>query len=141
MRSAVQLGLFCGLIAIDQYTKTHLASTYTLNQGVSFGIGAALPPLVLGGLLGVILLLGVKVVSISLVQTWSRYAYLVILFLAGACSNLLDRVWWGGVKDWLPIPLTGLYNNLADWYITIAVVWYLVRVILEKNKTAEIRTT
>lgn len=39
-------------------------------------------------------------------------------------SNLLDRLVYGGVRDWLTVPVLGLKNNLADWAIVGAIVWY-----------------
>jgi len=51
------------------------------------------------------------------------------LILAGGLSNLIDRIVWGGVRDWLPIPLTPLHNNLADWLIVIScigLVWLMI---------------
>lgn len=48
------------------------------------------------------------------------------LFLGGALSNIADRLWLGGVRDWLVIPGTRLYNNLADYAIAVAVIWLIL---------------
>ena len=46
------------------------------------------------------------------------------LIIIGALSNLLDRLRYGGVIDFinLQLPFTSVFN-LADAYISIAVVW------------------
>lgn len=43
----------------------------------------------------------------------------VLVILAGAIANLIDRIVWGGVLDWWPVPFIGLKNNLADWTIFV----------------------
>ncbi|HCC84855.1 MAG TPA: hypothetical protein DEP87_04195 [Candidatus Pacebacteria bacterium] len=47
------------------------------------------------------------------------------LIWGGGMSNWLDRWLMSGVRDWLVIPGTPLKNNLADWAITLGVVWWL----------------
>jgi lipoprotein signal peptidase len=67
---------------------------------------------------------------------WRAYPRLAGLFWAGVVANMIDRVFFGGVRDWLPIPGLGLYNNLADWYITaalLALVSYEVRELYERH--------
>jgi len=49
---------------------------------------------------------------------------LLTIFLSAGFSNLLDRIIYGGVRDWLP--LLNLKNNLADWLIFVsllAIIW------------------
>lgn len=48
------------------------------------------------------------------------------LFFGGAVSNILDRMFFGAVKDWIKIPLFGIYNNLADWFIFIGLAMFLI---------------
>jgi lipoprotein signal peptidase len=53
------------------------------------------------------------------------------LLLAGIWGNIFDRIFVGGVRDWLPVPayelffgLT-LYNNLADWFLTVGCILWI----------------
>lgn len=113
---------FIVLIAVDQASKhwavTHHLITESYNTGVSFGVFSQIPPLFLG-----IFLVAVLVALLELFSAfWSKYPYLGVLFFAGGISNILDRWWFGAVRDWLPLPGTGLYNNLADWYIAVAII-------------------
>lgn len=64
---------------------------------------------------------------ILLIFMWSilkKYPIILGLFQGGAVSNVLDRLVYGGVRDWLAVPILGLRNNFADWAIVIALVWY-----------------
>lgn len=57
------------------------------------------------------------------------------LFIGGAVSNIIDRIYFGGVRDWFPIPFVGLRNNLADWAIFLAVFLSVVQLASRKGKT------
>ncbi len=54
------------------------------------------------------------------------------VFLSSSLSNLSDRVMFGGVRDFLVIPGTSLYNNLADYLIMMSVL-YLVLIQYRSN--------
>lgn len=54
-----------------------------------------------------------------------------ILIIAGALSNLLDRVRFGGVVDWLSIPGIGA-SNFADGMIIVGA--FTIVCMLVKNK-------
>ncbi|MBU0978365.1 MAG: signal peptidase II [Patescibacteria group bacterium] len=107
------------VVLVDQVTKGLVelgwwGGVTTINPGFAFGLGiestvAQTIILALGwGLIGWILL----------THFTKKYVY-VGLFLGGGLSNLIDRIIWGGVRDWLSVPLMGMQNNLADWAIAI----------------------
>jgi lipoprotein signal peptidase len=106
------------VIALDQWSKEvffgeRAGSAGALNPGVSFGIGSSLAGQEMN------LFLIVLAVTIA----WWQRAYFVKhpllagLFFGGVFSNILDRIQFGAVRDWLPVPGLQLYNNLADWAI------------------------
>lgn len=100
------LGLF--LIFLDQLTKYFFEGQ--INPGISFGLFESLP-----NFLFIVLVLFVSVLLLS--GSFSRP--FSIVFLAGALSNLVDRLIFDGVRDWLMIPGFGFSNNLADIWISI----------------------
>lgn len=108
------------VVVLDQFTK-YFATNIQLNTGVSFGL---LPtPLLTLALIGVLLLIAVK---------FGKLFYLISPFATGAffggsLSNIIDRVMYGGVRDFLLIPLTDIRNNVADWAIILALVWIFFR--------------
>lgn len=56
------------------------------------------------------------------------------LLLGGMWANSLDRVVTGAVRDWIPVPGLGLYNNLADWAIALGCVLWIYQYFF-KTKT------
>lgn len=114
------------MILLDQLTKfvAHQQQTVVLNPGISFSLGQDLPGLLKTG--GVALVVAVIfTVSPRFANLW-RNPVSPGLFLGGAVSNLLDRLFYGGVVDWLPVPFVNLTNNLADWAIGISLVIILL---------------
>ncbi len=116
---------------LDQISKKMVISSQgrvLINEGVSFGwrpAGEWLP-------LGLVVL--VCFVAAASFRYWSRAPLATGLFLGGVFANLSDRLFYGGVRDWLPIPLIGLYNNLADWAIAGATILLLYAVIRNEKK-------
>lgn len=115
---------FCALLALDRAAKlwalaalpeqadARVAALSLLrNRGVSFSLLADLPRLPL-------LLSAVAVACLTSLYARARRPLAragLLLMLAGAGGNLIDRLYWGYVVDWLRI--AGLHVNLADAYI------------------------
>ncbi len=120
---------FILLVSFDQLTK-YLANYRDIvqyNSGLSFGLASGWQ-VTLFVLIGLVLL-------IYLFKKMSLPRWFLILFFAGAVSNLLDRFLYNGqVRDWLLIPFTFIVNNLADWYIFSAVTIYILKYIYEYRK-------
>ena len=127
------------LIFVDQITKWWVSqvSLVSLNQGLAFGL--RLPSTLLLLLIMVLILVVgwgwwriARVTCNGQILTKKQSLQLIgySMILAGGISNLIDRLIWGGVRDWLPIPWTPLHNNLADWMIVIGclgLVWSIGR--------------
>jgi len=112
--------LFVSLILIDQGFK-QLASNVFFNQNFAFSL--PLPTWLMYIIYTVILVwliyyLGKNFYKISL---GSKLAFTLIL--AGAFSNVSERLILGGVRDFIFISLAGLTGvyNLADGYIILGV--------------------
>lgn len=106
-------------IAVDQLSKylAPLAFQVSLNPGISFGWGNAMPSWILTGVLTVL----IGVIWWLARSFWQRHLFITGLFFGGAVSNILDRWIWGAVRDWLPLPFTNIHNNLADYALAAAV--------------------
>ncbi|HEX7018357.1 MAG TPA: signal peptidase II [Patescibacteria group bacterium] len=120
-----RLIFFTGLVLLDQISKWQADNLGLVvwNRGVSFGWGQIyFSPLMLavGGGLLLFFVWGLSQ------RAEQKNPLGMSLFLAGAASNLIDRVYFGAVRDWLSIPLIGLTNNLADWMIVIGLMLWLV---------------
>jgi lipoprotein signal peptidase len=116
------------LILLDQLTKSWAdkSGMALINKGVSFGFldGNATDFLLIILLIIFILAAGkiwkFLIKSAKIRKYFIFYLCLAVFFLSGALSNLLDRIWLGGVRDWLTLPFIGLKNNLADYYIGVS---------------------
>jgi signal peptidase II len=107
-------------------SRSFLADTFRLeyqeNEGAFLGLGADWPRPVRTAIFGLgngLLLLALAILAVR--RRWPRAALLgVALFLAGGASNLLDRITYGSVIDFMNVgigPLrTGIFN-VADMAI------------------------
>lgn len=116
------------LIFIDQITKLIKVRSglYSHNPGISFGLFAD------NKLVNILFIIIFFVVVLFFlyknkgklsVDFKSLSAGATTFFTAGVISNIIDRLIYWGVIDWISIPFTSLQNNLADWYIFIGAVW------------------
>ncbi len=127
--------VWVGALGLDQVTKwwAQNHARVTFNTGLSLGWGGEAPWWVKAIGLG----LGLAVLGCwwwwlaGRVRRRSRsdlqqrsFAVASIILWAGVVSNLLDRYFFSfQVRDWLSLPLIGISNNLADWYIGSSLVW------------------
>lgn len=118
------LVVFLIAFGVDQGSKYLIQQRQgiILNDGVSFGLFAFLSPFVLH----IVSLFIIFYLLWQFAPFWKRHPFASSLFFAGAFSNSLDRIWWSGVRDWLPIPGFSLYNNLADWYIAVSLIYLAI---------------
>lgn len=119
--------LFLALIFLDQLSK-HVADSWglvDLNAGVAFGIGNEFSHWAVVGVLCIFL----SVVIWLIHEVDQFHSVGSVILLAGGVSNLIDRVWWGAVRDWLPVPGMTLSNNLADWMIVVGVSVYMTSLV------------
>jgi signal peptidase II len=155
-RNIVFLAATFLVILLDQATKAWIISTmrlydsfavigglfnitYVRNPGAAFGFLAAAPPL-----FRYIFFLAVTVAAILLILHYLRVSrteapFLVsalALIMAGAVGNLIDRVRFGEVVDFLDVYI-GAYHwpafNVADSAITVGAA-ILIVVLLRKRK-------
>ena len=116
-------------------TRSYVADTFRLdyaeNTGAFLGIGSNWPPVVRTALFSIgngVLLLVLTVLTMRL--HWQRAASLgLAFFVAGGLSNLIDRLAYGKVIDFMNVGIgpvrTGIFN-VADVAITIGallVIW------------------
>lgn len=105
--------VFFFTIVLDQFSK-FIAGKFGLievNCGFSFGIACTSFSFLLHvfSLIGIVIFFGVLLSRLSGVEA---------AFLGAACSNLIDRVVFGGVRDW--IVFGPIQNNLADWILVLS---------------------
>lgn len=146
--------LFIVLLAIDQISK-HFAIlnlkgkediiiikdwlhlTYVENSGAAFGIMqnatiffTIITFIVVFGILYYLLKNGNKVDSF--------YKTILVIIMAGAIGNLIDRIRFNYVVDFIFSPLGGLYDfpvfNFADIYITLSAIVIIIYTLFFEDK-------
>lgn len=115
-------------VFIDQLTKQMAVqkSFATFNFGIALGLFAENTWLFL--VFGVSVIIGLVFYLI-----FKRQRLALIFLFFGALSNLVDRVRFGAVVDWMSVPGLPLKNNLADWLIVITLVWIFLAELKIKN--------
>jgi signal peptidase II len=97
--------------------------TLVKNTGIAFGLLSGIPGFLMTFV--IVLVLAIFVLSFNLEKS-SRSAQLGLGFiLGGAAGNLIDRLFWGHVTDFLDFRIWPVFN-LADSFITVGVLIFLV---------------
>jgi len=111
--------------------KNFLKLTYVTNTGSAFGIfkGMNLVLIMLSAIIAAILLH-------YLIKTESKNErFLISLILGGTAGNLIDRIAYGSVVDFIELPKWPVFN-IADSAISIGVIFLIAVYIKQKNSTS-----
>ncbi len=130
------------LFIVDRLTKIYFIKTSSsgamegdffnlyLNSNIAFSL--PLPSWLLYPLLFLILIVLLIWLKRLLISR-SILHWPVGLITLGAVSNLLDRISYGGVVDFIDLPIWTVFN-LSDVYIGIGVIWLIIWEFKRKNK-------
>lgn len=126
---AVILGIT--IIIINQFAQYFLSSRNLIlakNQNLIFGLGPQMGWFFDVSIL-IILFLALFIVSKTV------FIYPLMIILAGAINNIIDRIFRGGVLDYfyLKVYSQNIYFNVSDVLIVIGVIIYMVLIIIEKK--------
>ncbi|RJO59466.1 signal peptidase II [Candidatus Parcubacteria bacterium] len=109
----------------------------TVNAGVALGL--TLPTGYRGVLILSFILLGVVVALayrfFKQRQFWPWLGLNLIFF--GAFSNFLDRLWFGGVRDFLKFSFWFTTNNLGDLLVTAGAIILIFTYKLKENERSK----
>ncbi len=101
-------------LGFDQLSKEaarFLGFTVVYNAGISFNMFSFVQAEIFIGLM-IAVLVGLWY---GYQNRWLQHPVLSGMFFGAALSNIFDRVWYGAVRDWLPVPGFSVSNNFADW--------------------------
>jgi signal peptidase II len=128
-----------GILFFDQWTKGIIAQrltvgesipviknvlyfTYTKNSGIAFGLFQGTNPLLV---LVILFALGLIIYFYLKLKVKSFLVGLpYLLIIGGASGNLLDRVIWGEVRDFIDFRIWPIFN-LADTTITLGIFLFI----------------
>ena len=118
--------LFVVLIFIDQISK-YLSSNFVCNKNIAWSIPIA-PAIFCFVWIAVV---GFLVYLFFKTKSYHQKIFL-ILVLSGAISNVIDRLRFGCVIDYIDLKFWPVFN-LADVYITIGIALIILNVMRNKN--------
>lgn len=110
-----------GLVVLDQITK-FLFEVHR-NTGIAFGL--------LQGQMLLIILVSIFVIFLC-VKYMRENVLAFSLILSGVIGNLIDRIMFGAVRDFVSLPLLPLVN-LADVLITAGIVILVFSLLIKKH--------
>lgn len=152
MRTKYYIVIFSSLVALvlDQLTKNYFQTNqgsqfilwepllifeFTANYNIAFGLP-------INSIIFIFLLILVLGLLIYLIwQTWIRKEFLqfslILIILAGATGNIIDRIRLGYVIDFINVPFWSVFN-LADIFIVVSVGVWLIYLLFYESKRKKI---
>lgn len=149
--------IFTALLVLDQFTKylavTHLKNkpsitlienwlnlTYVENSGAAFGMFQNAT--IFFAVITILVVFGILYYLLREVNNNDIFLNLtLVIIMAGAIGNLIDRLRLGFVIDFIHSPLGGIYNfpvfNFADMYITISAILIIIYTLFIEGKNVK----
>ena len=121
---------------IDFYINPFLNFYLVWNTGIAFGLISLETNIYYHILTTIIVLINVGLVYF-LTKYKGMYAYCISMVIGGSLGNLLDRIYYYAVPDFIDLHL-GNYHwfvfNVADIFITTGIIGLLLIELLKKEK-------
>lgn len=105
---------------------------YVNNRGIAFGLLDGYGSIII--LVGIIIVAAIIMVTLALKDRRGLAAPLALL-LAGSCGNLVDRLIFGSVTDYIRLPHWPAFN-LADIFIVTGVMLLAYQLLLSGDMRA-----
>ena len=122
---------------VDFYVFSFLNLYLVWNTGIAFGLVSLEANNYYHVLTGLIL-----VINLILIYFLSKEkginAYLLALIIGGSLGNLVDRIYYFAVPDFIDIHVGNFHwfiFNIADIFITIGIIGLMIAILLEKDKS------
>ncbi len=123
----IETGLLMGPLIVDQGIKFILkglrSGTLVTNKGIILGVGKG------WGLTPMILNIVSIIVAVFFQEKFPKYRNLFLIMISASLSNLIDRILFGGVIDYIKIWKLPTFN-LADIFIATATFLIMVQVFI-----------
>lgn len=121
---------FLLVFVFDQLLKYHAfrSGIALLNPGFTFGWAGDS-----GLLFPLSALLVSLILSLYCIRSKCSLNFGIFLVIAGFLSNLIDRLNYHGVVDYLKIPYLNIYNNLGDWGIFLGSILIILEWLIFQN--------
>ena len=120
---------------IELFSSKFLNITLIWNEGIAFGIFSAIHGYWYNLLTIAIILIAIVILIMSIRQYGAQKYFLLIVF-GGALGNLYDRIFFKAVPDFIDFHYENFHwftFNVADIFITIGILIFIVRSFFIKN--------
>ncbi|MGV8172429.1 MAG: signal peptidase II [Candidatus Woesearchaeota archaeon] len=115
-----------GILALGDKDYGIIALTYVKNTGAGFSI---LPNMNL-------LLILISILALLAIIYFNKQIprFSVLTIISGIVGNLTDRIYHGGVIDFINLKFWPIFN-IADSLICIGVIYWIIQIFREENKS------
>ena len=144
------LAVVCGIavLCVDQYTKAYIAANYTLaeshdflkgfidityihNRGGAWGMLSGYTWILLSVTIVIMLVCIAMLLKVGLKNKLMFWAVTLVMF--GGIGNLIDRIFYGYVIDYISLSFFPPVCNFADYAITIGTILLIIYVLFFSN--------
>tara|TARA_Y100000590_G_C15277612_1_gene847531 strand:- start:174 stop:644 length:471 start_codon:yes stop_codon:yes gene_type:complete len=126
-------------IDIDFYIAPFLNFYLVWNTGIGFGLISMDASIYYHILTLIIAIVNIALIYF-LIKSKAIYAYLIALVVGGSLGNLLDRIYYYAVPDFIDLHF-GNYHwyifNVADIFITVGIIGLLFVEFIKKEKISK----
>ena len=133
------LNLQAGGIDIDFYIYSFLNLYLVWNSGVGFGLASMEANIYYHIVTAIIVIVNIGLIYF-LVKSKGGYAYLLALIIGGSLGNLLDRIYYHAVPDFIDLHLANYHwfvFNVADIFITLGIIGLILVELTKKEKISK----
>ena len=126
-------------IDIDFYIYSFLNFYLVWNSGVGFGIASMEANIYYPIVTAIIVIVNIGLIYF-LVKSKGGYAYLLALIIGGSLGNLLDRIYYHAVPDFIDLHLANYHwfiCNVADIFSTLGIIGLLFVELTKKEKISK----
>ena len=126
-------------INVDFYIYPFLNFYLMWNTGIGFGL-LSLESNIFYHIMTAIIVLVNFILVFFLLRAKGIYVYLLALIVGGSLGNLIDRIYYYAVPDFIDIHIGNLHwfiFNVADIFITVGIIGLILFELLKKEKISK----
>ena len=123
-------------VDVDFYINSFLNLYLVWNTGIGFGLISMETNIYYHILTSIIVLVNIGLIYF-LFKSKGIYIYLFAVIIGGSLGNLFDRLYYSAVPDFIDLNFKGYHwfiFNVADIFITIGVILFLMKNLIIKQK-------
>ena len=123
---------------VDFYIFPFLNFFLVWNTGIGFGLASLESNIFYHILTAIIAIINI-VLIVFLLKAKGIYIYLFALIIGGSLGNLLDRIYYYAVPDFIDVHLGSFHwfiFNVADIFITVGIIGLIITELFKTGKTS-----